>query len=304
MNINTKNPEIPIYKKSLTIGSKIFSTIGNLLLLCAAVLCILPILHLLAVSLSSNGPANANLVGIVPIGFNLKSYEEVLRDEKMLIAMWQSIKRVAIGVPVNMILTLLAAYPLSLKKEHFPLRWVYSGILIFTMLFSGGLLPSYILINKLGLMNNIFALILPGIPVFNVIIMMNFFRQLPSELTEAAFIDGAGHFKILMKIYIPLSGAVFATLVLFSFVGHWNSWFDGLIYMRELEKYPLQTYIQSLVARMTTSPDLEEAKRLAFLSRRSLLFARIFVSIVPVIVVYPFLQKYYKTGLVIGAVKG
>ncbi len=304
MNLNTQKPEIPIYRRSHTLGSKIFTFIGNLLLLCAAALCILPILHLIAVSLSSNGPANANLVGIVPVGFNLKSYAEVVKDEKMLVSMWQSLKRVGIGVPVNMILTLLAAYPLSLKKEQFPLRWIYSGLLIFTMLFSGGLIPSYILINKLGLMNNIFALILPGVPVFNVIIMMNFFRQIPSELTEAAFIDGAGHFTIMSKIYIPLSGAVFATLTLFCFVGHWNSWFDGLIYMTQLENYPLQTYIQSLVARMTTSPDLEEAKRLAFISRRSLLFARIFVSIVPIIVIYPFLQKYYKTGLVIGAVKG
>lgn len=304
MKSRIQKHEVPVYRRSLSLSSRIFNMTGNLLLLCAAVLCILPILHLIAVSLSANGPANANQVGILPVGLNFKSYAEVVRDEKMLVSMWQSIKRVVIGVPINMVLTLLAAYPLSLKKEQFPLRWLYSGILIFTMLFSGGLIPTYILINKIGLMNNILALILPGVPVFNVIIMMNFFRQIPTELTEAAFIDGAGHFTIMSKIYIPLSGAVFATLTLFCFVGHWNSWFDGLIYMTELKNYPMQTYIQSLVARMTTSPDLEEAKRMAFISRRSLLFARIFVSIVPIILIYPSLQKYYKTGLVIGAVKG
>lgn len=299
-----KKTSIPTYKKATTPGAKAFVWTGNLMLLLAAVLCILPIMHLLAVSLSENGPANANLVGLWPVGFNLKSYQEALSDTKMLTAMGQSVKRVLLGVPINMVLTFLAAYPLSFDRHQFPLRGFYSGVLIFTMLFSGGLIPTYILMNELGLMNNILALILPGVPVFNVIIMMNFFRQLPKELSESAFIDGAGHFTIMLKIYLPLSGAVFATLTLFSFVGHWNSWFDGLIYMREMDQYPLQTYIQSMVARMNTSPDLEEAKRLAFLSRRSLLFARIFVSILPVLVFYPFLQKYYKTGLVIGAVKG
>lgn len=299
-----KKSSVPAYKRANTTGSKVFVWFGNILLFIAAALCLLPILHLLAVSLSENGPANANLVGIWPVGFNLKSYKEAFSDTKMLMAMWQSVQRVLIGVPVNMVLTFLAAYPLSFDKHQFPLRGFYAAVIIFTMLFSGGLIPSYILINELGLMNNILALILPGIPAFNVIIMMNFFRQLPKELSESAFIDGAGHFTIMLKIYLPLSGAVFATLTLFCFVGHWNSWFDGLIYMREMDKYPLQTYIQSIVAKMNVSPDLEEAKRLAFLSRRSLLFARIFVSILPVIVFYPFLQKYYKTGLVMGAVKG
>jgi putative aldouronate transport system permease protein len=299
-----KSSDIPQYKRAKGISAKIGTTIINVLLIAAGIMCILPVLHLLAVSLSANGPANANAVGLIPVGFNLNSYKEVFTDEKMLNALGQSVKRVAIGVPVNMILTLLCAYPLSIDKKAFPLRGVYAAIIIFTMLFSGGLIPSYILINRLGLMNNIWSLILPGIPIFNVIIMMNFFRQIPEELKEAAFIDGAGHFVILLKILIPLSGAVFATLLLFSFVGHWNSWFDALIYMKDMHKYPLQSYIQTLVSRMTTSPDLEEAKRLAFLSRRSLLFARIFVSITPILLIYPFLQKYYRTGLVIGAVKG
>jgi putative aldouronate transport system permease protein len=276
----------------------------NILLGFAAVICILPILHILAVSLSENGPANANLVGLLPIGFNLKAYSEAVNDQKMTAALVESVKRILLGVPLNMLLTVLCAYPLSHNKQEFPLRTLYSGIVVFTMLFSGGLIPSYVLINRLNLMNTLWALVLPGIPVFNVIIMMNFFRQIPLELREAAMIDGASHFSILLRIILPISGAVFATLTLFSFVGHWNAWFDALIYMKDLNKYPLQNYIRTQITRIVLSPDFEEAKRLAFIARRSLLFARIFVSIIPIMVIYPFLQKYFRSGIVIGAVKG
>jgi putative aldouronate transport system permease protein len=276
----------------------------NTILISAAIICILPILHILAVSLSENGPANANLVGLLPIEPNFRAYSEVINDEKMIAALIESIKRILLGVPVNMLLTVLCAYPLSHNKQEFPLRTLYSGIVVFTMLFSGGLIPSYILINRLNLMNTLWALVLPGIPVFNVIIMMNFFRQIPVELREAAMIDGAGHFTVLLRIILPVSGAAFATLTLFCFVGHWNAWFDALIYMKDLNKYPLQNYIRTQVTRMVASPDLEEAKRLAFIARRSLLFARIFVSIIPIMVIYPFLQKHFRSGIVIGAVKG
>jgi putative aldouronate transport system permease protein len=287
---------------------KLLSLIGqiivNTVLVFLALICILPILHILAVSFSENGPANANMVALWPIGFNLRAYREAVTDPKMLTALIQSIKRILLGVPVNMILTILCAYPLSYGKREFPLRTIYSGIVVFTMLFSGGLIPSYILINRLHLMDTFWALVLPGIPVFNVIIMMNFFRQVPAELREAAEIDGAGHFTILFRIILPISGAVIATLILFCFVGHWNAWFDALIYMKSLDRYPLQNYIRTLITRMTSSPDLEEAKRLAFIARRSLLFARIFVSIIPIMIIYPFLQKYFRKGIVIGAVKG
>lgn len=279
-------------------------TLLHILLLGTGVLCLLPILHLLAVSLSGQGPANANMVGLWPVDPTLLSYKEVFQDQKMLSAFLMSLLRVILGVSVNMLLTTLAAYPLSFRREQFPGRNTYSGILLFTMLFSGGMIPSYILINSLGLMNSIWALILPGVPVFNVIIMMNFFGQIPEDIKEAALIDGAGHHIILAKIFVPLSVSVFATLTLFCFVGHWNAWFDALIYIEDSARYPLQTYIQTLLARSTETPDLEEAKRLAFLSRRALLFARIFVSIIPIIVFYPYLQKYYQSGLILGAVKG
>lgn len=292
------------FKKTGSFSSLIYVLFVNSVLILGAITCLLPVIHLVAVSFSNSAAATSNSVGIIPIGFNFNSYKEVFSDPKMLNAILVSVQRILIGIPINMILTLLAAYPLSFNKDEFPLRNVYSGILIFTMLFGGGLIPSYILINELGLMNNIFALILPGIPIFNVIIMMNFFRQLPSELKEAAYLDGANHMQVLIKIYVPISGAVFATLVLFCFVGHWNSWFDGLIFMSDMKNYPLQTYLQSMLSKITASPNFEDAIRMASLSKRSLLFARIAVSILPFLILYPSLQKYYKTGLVMGSVKG
>lgn len=291
-------------QKRIYIAPLLGSILVNVVLIFGAVICFLPILHILAVSFSANGPANANLVGLYPVDFNLRAYDEVIKDSKMLTALIQSIKRILLGVPVNMLLTILCAYPLSHYKQEFPLRSLYSGIVIFTMLFSGGLIPYYVLINRLGLMDTLWVLVLPGIPVFNVIIMMNFFRQIPPEIREAASIDGASHIKILLKIILPMSGAVISTLTLFCFVAHWNAWFDALIFLKDLAKQPLQNYIRTQILRMVSSPDLEEAKRLAFIARRSLLFARIFLSIIPILIIYPFLQKYFRKGIVIGAVKG
>jgi len=296
--------EIPYYRKSKGFSSITGTVVVNIILLGAGTLSLLPLLHILAISLSATGPANANLVNFIPIGFNIQAYAEVAQDRRMLVALLNTIYRTALGVPVNMFLTIICAYPLSIANNKFPLRRFYSAFIIFTMLFSGGLIPTYILVMRLGLMNNIWSLILPGIPVFSVVIMTNFFRRLPDELREAAIIDGADHFTTLVKIYLPLSGAVLATLTLFSFVHHWNAWFDALMYMRDMNRLPLQNYIQTLIFRMTTSPDLEEARRLAYISRRSLLFARIFVSIVPIMVLYPFLQKYFQRGIVVGAIKG
>jgi len=299
-----KTYEIPFYRRNKSISQKFGAVCVNLILLIAGALSLMPLIHIVAVSLSATGPANANMVNFIPIGFNLNSYAEAIRDERMLNALLNTIYRTALGVPFNMLMTIICAYPLSIANSSFPLRRVYSGFIIFTMLFSGGLIPSYILILNLGLMNNIWALILPGVPVFNVIIMMNFFRRLPIELREAAIIDGADHITTLTKIYLPLSGAVLATLTLFCFVFHWNAWFDALMYMRDLNKMPLQNYIQSLITRMNTSPDLEEARRLALIARRSLLFARIFLSLLPILVLFPFIQKYFQRGIVLGAIKG
>jgi putative aldouronate transport system permease protein len=287
-----------------SLGYRIFSVVNAILLFSLSIICVLPIIHILAVSLSDQGSANANLVGLWPKNATLLSFSETLRDAKLIRAFLVSLRRILVGVPVNMGLVLLCAFPLSFTKEQFVGRNLYMWILLFSMMFSGGLIPYYILMNQLGLMNTVWALVAPGLPVFSVVILMNFFRQLPKELSESAYMDGAGYARVLTSIYIPLATPAIITLVLFSFVHHWNSWFDGLIFMKDMENYPLQTYIQTLIARMNTSPDLEEAKRLAFISRRSILFAKIIVSIVPIGILYPYMQRYYQKGLILGSVKG
>ena len=180
-------------------------------------------------------------------------------------------------------------------------------LLIFVMMFNGGLIPTYMLINKLHLLNTIWALILPGaVPVFNVIILMNFFKELPDELDEAARMDGANPWTAMIKIFVPLAKPAIATIALFAFVGHWNAFFDGIVYINDASKVPLQTYIQQLVVQVsdTSGMTMEEIRQMNELSSKTFNAAKVFITMVPVLVVYPFLQKYFVSGLVLGSVKG
>ena len=271
------------------------------------ILCLIPILNSLALSLSDKAIVEAGSVFLVPRKINLTSYDIILEDRQFFRSFLISIERVALGGIINFVVTLLMAYPLSKDRSVFRAREVYLYLLLVTMLFSGGLIPIYMIVNAVGIMDTIWALVLPGaVPVFNVIIMMNFFRQVPKELEEAATIDGARHATILVKVYLPLSVPSVATVTLFSMVGHWNSFFDGLIYMNSPRDYPLQTYIQTLVLGQHdfTRLTVEEIKRISQTSSKTLNNAKIIVSMIPMVMVYPFLQRYFVKGLVLGSVKG
>jgi putative aldouronate transport system permease protein len=293
-------------KRSLqvTTGMRIFGVFNYTFLALVALICVLPIVNVLAVSFSSSSAANANLVKFWPIEFTLQSYKAIFARKAIRGAFAISIERTILGVILNNILTIILAYPLSKSKDEFPRRNIYMWGLIFVMLFNGGLIPNYILVKNLGLLNSVWALVLPGaVPIFNVILMMNFFKQLPKEIEEAAFVDGASYWLCLLKIVIPLSMPVIATVTLFQFVGHWNDWFSGLIYMNNISKYPLQTLLQSAI----TSADLknlEDVKAFIDVSDRTLKAAQIFVTTLPILVFYPFLQKYFAKGIVLGSVKG
>jgi putative aldouronate transport system permease protein len=220
--------------------------------------------------------------------------------------MWVSIKRIVLGGSINMFLTILAAYPLSKDKSKLRARTVYSWFFVATMLISGGLIPTFMLINAVGFMDKIWALVIPGaLPVFNLILLRGFFRQLPIEMEEAASIDGASHWKILWQIFVPCSAPALATLTLFVLVGHWNAWFDGLLYMNKPEHYPLQSYLQTvIVVRDTRAISSKEFRNLALLSDRTIKASQIFMGAIPILFVYPFLQRYFVTGIVLGSVKG
>ena len=290
--------------KSKTIGGKTADILIYLTVIFMTMCCLFPLLNMVAISFSDKAAASANMVGLVPVDFTTSAYKTLLGESQFWVSFWISIKRVFLGTIINMILTILLAYPLSKSKREFKGHDVYMYIVIFAMLFSGGMIPIYLTIKSYGLLNSIWALILPGaVPVFNVILLMNFFKGVPKSLDEAAAIDGASKLTILLKIYLPISMPALATIILFCIVNHWNDFFSGLVYMNKTSMYPLQTYIQQLSVDMSQITDPEQLKRFAQVSNKTLDAAKIVVSTIPLLIIYPFLQKYFVSGIVIGAVK-
>jgi putative aldouronate transport system permease protein len=272
--------------------------------------CILPFINLLAVSFSGSTAVAAGKVGLVPVDFTLASYEYILSTGKFFKAMLISIERVILGTGLNLLLMIMVAYPLSKdKKGQLIGRKFYVYYFMITMLISGGMIPTYLVVSKLGLKNTIWSLILPGaLPVSNMIILMNFIRELPAEMEEAAALDGAGPIQILFRIILPVLKPALATVGLFCMVGHWNDWFSGMIYMSNPDKYPLQTYLQSVISTfdqlLLSDSSHDIASILAQMNARTGRAAQLFLGALPIMLVYPFLQKYFTKGLVLGSVKG
>lgn len=284
--------------------NKLMDTVVWLIVILMTLCCLFPLLNTLAISFSNNSAVNANQVGILPVGFTLSSYKKLLEDNQFWRSAWISVLRVVLGTGLNMLMMILLAYPLSKSKNRFASRDIYMKLVIFAMLFNGGLIPGYIIVSKLHLLNTIWALVLPGaVPVFNVILLMNFMKGLPEALEEAAVIDGASEWTILTRVVLPISKPGLATVALFCIVNHWNDYFQGLIYMRTPSKYPLQTYIQQLTIDVSQITDPQQLIYFMNISTRTLNAAKIVVATVPLLVIYPFLQRYFVTGIVIGAVK-
>ena len=268
---------------------------------------ILPIFHILAVSLSSPAAATAGLVGLWPVDFNIAAYEFLVSRWTFFRSIGVSLARVLIGSSLNMVLVVLAAYPMSKSKKEFPARNFYMIFFAITMFIGGGLIPTFMLISNLNLLDSIWALVLPGaMNVWWMVMMMNFMRGIPKELEEAARIDGASYWKILLKVVIPVSLPSLATILLFSIIGHWNAWFDGMIYMNDVANHPMATYLATQVmaggqSRANLTPDQMAA--LAALSDQTVSAAQLFISILPILLIYPFLQKFFIKGIVVGSVK-
>ena len=289
-------------------AQQIFGVFNHFFFILVCLTCILPFLHLLAVSLSHSAAVAAGWVKFWPVRFSLASYEFAFRSGRFFPSMWISVQRVLLGVGVNLLLMILTAFPLSHSKDKLMGRNIYMIFFVTTMILNGGLIPTYLLVSQLGLLNSVWALVLPTcLPVFSMVILMNFIRSLPVELEESAMMDGAGPITILLRIMLPLLTPSLATVGLFSIVNHWNDWFGGLIYIQNHLKYPLQTYLQTLLRRfedlirqnLTNYEDL-----LARMNVRNGRAAQLFLGAIPVMLIYPFLQKYFTTGLVMGSVKG
>ncbi|WP_375105104.1 carbohydrate ABC transporter permease [Paenibacillus sp. RS8] len=294
-----------LHKQSFS--RKLFIVFNTLLLTFITILGIIPFVHLLSISLSSNTAAMAGEVKLWPVGFSWDAYVYLGEKVEFFRSLGVSVKRVVLGSVVNLFLVFITAFPLSKSNDQFKFRTVYVWIFAITMFFGGGLIPTYIVVKNTGLIDSIWALILPGaLNVWNMVLMLNFFRAIPRELDEAATIDGAGHWRVLWQIYLPISLPSIATIGLFTIVGHWNAWFDGILYLNSPEHYPLQTYLSTLIMSINaqmSSMSIEQLKVMENLSEKTIRTAQIFMGALPIMVVYPFLQKYFVKGMTVGSVK-
>lgn len=292
-----------VEKKS--IGRFFIQAIFVVILVILALSCLLPLLYNLAVSFSSKEAAEAGLVRFWPVGFTVSAYKEIMGEKSFFVSFFVSVKRVAAALAIHIPVLTMAAYPLAKSKQEFAPRNILLWIFVFCMMFSGGTIPWYIVMKQYGLTNSIFGLaVCGGIPVFNLILMVNFFQDIPKELEEAAMVDGAGAWYTLIKIVVPLSKPVIATVALFTIVGQWNDFFQGLVLSTGEKYYPLQTYIKQLIFQIdTSSMTAEQIKQASMMSNTTLNAAKIFISMIPVLCVYPFLQKYFVTGITLGGVK-
>ncbi|MDQ1909648.1 carbohydrate ABC transporter permease [Paenibacillus sp. GD4] len=270
----------------------------------ALLLCLIPFLHILSISLSSNRAIMSGEVTVFPIEISMEAYKKVLQDISMLKSMSFTVMLTVIYTVSCMVMSIIAAYPLT--KSYLRGKKFFMVLIIITMFFSGGIIPEYILIKELHLVNSMWALILPLlISPFNLIILINFFQSIPSSLHESAEIDGASHFRVLWQIVIPLSMPVIATLSLFYAVNRWNGFMDSLFYITDPKMYPLQLKLYQLIMNNMINDlmQLEGTQVVQFLPE-SLKAASVMFATIPILVVYPWLQRYFVSGIMLGAVKG
>lgn len=291
--------------RSYSIGDKLYDAINAFILVALALSCLLPFVNVLAVSLSNSSAANAGQVGLWPVGFNLEAYKFALSRENFVVSIINSVVRLVVGISTNMLLTIMAAYPLSKSKKVFPGRSIFAWYFTITMMVSGGLIPMYLVVKSTGISNSIWALILPyAVPVFNVLILLNFFRTLPASIEESAIIDGAGSWRILFYIYVPLAMPSLATLIIFQAVFHWNEWLWGLIFMDNINQYPLATYLRNVLQNPSfDSMRLEDIQQALRISARTARAAQILLGMLPILLIYPFMQRYFIKGMTLGGVK-
>jgi putative aldouronate transport system permease protein len=277
------------------------------MLLCLSI--ILPFLNILALSFNEGTDAQRGGIYFIPREFSFQNYLEVFKQSTVLNALGISLFRTVVGTAISVILTAMAAY--ALKTRTLPGRKVITFFIFFTMLFSGGIIPYYLVLTELNLTNSIWVYIIPSLySVWNILIMRTFFNQLPDSVIEAAKIDGCSEFQIFFRIVLPMSKPVIATIGLFNAVGHWNDWFSGAFYVRDPGLKPLATLLQEMLTRQQALADalLRNSGAYAALEKitvtgDSLKMATIIIVVAPIIIIYPFIQKHFTKGVNIGSVK-
>ena len=284
-------------------SERLYTFIVYLLLGSFCLLIIIPLLHIISGSFSDPMALLKGEVSLLPKGFTLDMYKKVFNDSSIWQGYWNTIVYTVVGTTISVVLTAFGAYPLS--RKDFYGRNIFMGLFVFTMFFTGGMIPTYLLVKNLGMLDTIWALVLPSaVSTYNLIIMRTFFQTtIPSELAESASLDGCNDLGIFFRIVIPLAAPIFAVMVLFYGVAQWNSWFPALLYISDRSMYPLQmvlreVLIQSDISNMAgSSGDVE-------IIGDGLKYATMVVATLPIMCLYPFLQKYFVKGVMIGAVKG
>lgn len=288
-------------------NDRIFDIVNYFFLIILTLLVLYPLYYVVSASISDPLRVLQGDTRLLPKDINFDAYKKVFMNGDIINGFWNTLKYTVIGTFVNIVMTTLAAYPLS--RKDFVGRNVIMAIFVFTMFFSGGLIPSYLLIKELGMLNTFWVMIIPGaVAVWNIIIMRTFFQTtIPQELEESAMIDGCNNIQILLKIVLPLSKPVMAVMVLFYAVGHWNSYFNALIYLQDRDLFPLQLILREILVQ-SQADDMIKGTTETFikqqLSIEGVKYAVLVVSNIPMMILYPFLQKYFVKGFMVGAIKG
>jgi len=282
---------------------RLFRVFNVVVLLVIVFVTFYPFLNMVAQSFSSEGNINAGKVNLIPLGFNLETYKVVMADSMFWTNYENTVIYTVVATAISIVLTTFFAYAIS--KRRLKGRNLFIGIAVFTMFFNGGIIPNYVLITSLGMKNTLWAIVLPNaISVFNLLIMKSFFENMPEELEEAAAIDGLNTYGILLRIVLPLSKAVLATMILFYAVVNWNSWFSAFLYLDKKELFPVTIFLRNLIAGATSEGTSfgGSAENLTQIASNVKAVAMV-LSVVPILCIYPFVQKYFVTGVMLGSVK-
>ncbi|AWP30819.1 carbohydrate ABC transporter permease [Paenibacillus sp. Cedars] len=288
-------------------GDRIFNIINYTILILVTIIVMYPLVFVLSASFSDPQTVLRGEMLLWPKGVNLNSYVKIFQNKDIISGFTNTLVYTSLGTFINLAMTILAAYPLS--RKDFVGRNAIMALLVFTMFFSGGLIPTYLLIKNLGMLNTLWVMIIPNaVSIWNIIIMRTFFQQsIPGELQEAATIDGCSNIKILTRIILPLSMPIIAVTILFYAVGHWNAFFNALLYLSDKDKFPLQLILREILIQGQTNDMVKMSTESAIKQQREvegIKYAVLVVANIPVLALYPFLQRYFVKGVMIGAIKG
>lgn len=284
-------------------GDRLFFGLNYGLLALIALTCLLPLLHIASLSLSHTQDILSGRVTFWPVGWNTDAFTSMIEGTRMLSAFRNSVVITVVGVVLSMLVTVLTAYPLS--RKLFPGRRYVTLAMIFTMMFTGGMIPTYLIVKIFGLVNSYWALWIPAlVNTYNMLVMKTYFENIPDELEEAGKMDGCGQWRQLLQIILPLSKPVLATITLFYAVSYWNSFFNVMLYINESAKYNLAVLVQNMIQNQQLLQEIVLTGAQVEVVPESLKAASVMIMMLPMIVIYPFLQKYFVKGVMLGAVKG